>query len=106
MSCNLRVSIEIGTMAPEVEYLWRGNPCCRCHKPLGLDGVLLLCTDSEPSHGEWGAYHAIHKTCLDGKPLEKVAIEGRAPVPLREVLQLALFSLSDGSDGTKDPSTH
>jgi hypothetical protein len=88
MGCNLRVSIELGTMAPEVEYLWRGNPCCRCHKPLGLDGVVLLCT--EPSHGDWGVYHALHKTCLDGEPLRDVP-KGAAPVLFREVLQLGLF---------------
>jgi hypothetical protein len=105
-ACAYRVSVWDDERGSEADLLWLGFACVKCRKPLGRDGVVLWCEAHEDSLGPRHGFHSIHKTCLDGKPLENVTIEGRAPVLLREVLQLALFSLSEGSDGTKDPSTH
>jgi hypothetical protein len=84
--CSLRVSAWDDEALAETDFLWLGETCVRCRKPLGLDGVVLVCRD----HVARVAYHSVHKTCLDGSPLRSVPL-GSPPVLLREVLQLGLF---------------
>jgi hypothetical protein len=86
MSCALRVSVWADETSTEANLLWLGETCVRCRKPLGLDGVVLVCRD----HVARVAYHSVHKTCLDGSPLRSVPL-GSPPVLLREVLQLGLW---------------
>jgi hypothetical protein len=89
MTCSLRVSVYANETSTAL--LWLGDACVRCRKPLGFDGVVLFCRehDAEASE-ETGAFHSIHKTCLDGEPLRSVPL-GSPPVLLREVLQLSMF---------------
>jgi hypothetical protein len=85
--CSLRVSAWDDEALAETDFLWLGEACVCCRKPLGLDGVVLVCFE----HGILG-YHSVHKRCLDGSPLRSVPL-GSPPVLLREVLQLGLFKV-------------
>lgn len=92
MSCSLRVSVWADEFSCDADLLWLGDACVRCRKPIGLDGVVLFCREHDAEAGEetTGAFHSIHKTCLDGSPLRSVPL-GSPPILLREVLQLSMF---------------
>ena len=94
MNCTLRISVYADETSSEANLLWMGESCVRCRKPLGRDGVVLFCICHEDSLGTREGFHSIHKTCLDGSPLDPLDEDRKRPVVLHESLQLEFWNAS------------